>query len=48
MRLVCNTWRAASTIDGDLVYNPSVGSVWISVDGEKIEIPGGAQRGIKK
>ena len=30
------------TIDGDLVYNPSAGSVWISVDGEKIEIPGGA------
>ena len=34
------------TIDGNLVYNPSAISVWISVDGKKLEIPGGEQRQI--
>lgn len=29
------------TIDGDRVYNPSAGSVWIEADGEIMEIPGG-------
>lgn len=30
------------TIDGDRVWNPSALSVWISVDGRKMEIPGGS------
>lgn len=31
------------TIDGDLVYNPSAAGVWISIDGKKVEIPGGCR-----
>ncbi|MDO5423698.1 MAG: polysaccharide deacetylase family protein [Eubacteriales bacterium] len=30
------------TVDGDRVYNPGAASVWISVDGEIREVPGGA------
>lgn len=34
------------TIDGDQVYNPAAASVWISVDGEILEVPGGAVKNI--
>jgi hypothetical protein len=34
------------TIDQDLVYNPSVQSVWISVDDEGVEIKGGEMKKI--
>lgn len=30
------------TIDGNLVYNPNAQPVWLSVDGEKIKVDGGA------
>ncbi len=30
------------TIDADKVYNPSALSVWLSVDGQTVEVPGGA------
>lgn len=33
--------RLKFTIDGDLVYNPSAQSVFISVDGTLIQVPGG-------
>jgi len=33
--------RLQFTISGDLVYNPSFQSVWISVDNQIIEIKGG-------
>ena len=33
--------RLYYTACGDKVYNPSAQSVWLEVDGEKIEIPGG-------
>ncbi len=33
--------RLRFTAAGDRVYNPSADSVWLQVDGEKVEIPGG-------
>ena len=33
--------RLQYTASGDMVYNPNFQSVWIEVDGEKIEVPGG-------
>ena len=34
--------RLKYTINADKVYNPSACSVWISVDNEIVEVPGGA------
>ena len=34
--------RLQFTAAGDKVYNPSALSIWIEVDKEKLEIPGGA------
>lgn len=34
--------RLQYTAAADRVYNPSAGSVWIEVDGRKVEVPGGA------
>ncbi len=33
--------RLRFTIDGDLAVNPGSGSVWLNVNGEPVEIPGG-------
>ncbi len=33
--------RLAFTAAGDVVYNPNARSIWIEVDGGKVEIPGG-------
>lgn len=31
------------SMDGDMVYNPSASSVWVSIDKSIVEIPGGSQ-----
>lgn len=33
--------RLAFTAAGDVVYNPNARSIWLEVDGDKLEIPGG-------
>ena len=33
--------RLQFTVAGDKVYNPSAQSIWIEVDKQKLEIPGG-------
>ncbi len=33
--------RLAFTAAADVVYNPNARSIWLEVDGDKVEIPGG-------
>ena len=34
--------RLQFTVAADIVHNPAARSIWIEVDGDRIEIPGGA------
>lgn len=34
--------RLQFTVAADMVHNPAAQSVWIEVDGDRLEIPGGA------